>query len=398
MTAACSQTSERPPRNLAGDGSRASINRPIFGEDEYGVSSSPRLAAGRNVRKGGGTFKLGSPYKVAGRWYVPREEPSYDRTGIASWYGDDFHGRATANGEIFDRTALSAAHPTLPLPSYAYVTNLANGRTILVRVNDRGPYVNDRMIDLSHASAKALGYEGQGRARVRVQYAGRAPLNGDDRRERQYLASQSWARGTQPMIASAAPANAPMDVPQQFPAGTAGRWSPTAYRSQLAGKPVALGGPPATVAYAPPAPPAAPVRRPASGLNWVATPQSPPRRDYGDARGYQPDPDQPYDHTGASWRRPGDGQLVTSSTSGWGGDSSSSERAYVQVGTFRDRANAERIRRELGSLGTVEVAPVSGPGGELFKVRIGPMAMAEARSTVSQVSARGVAGSTIVSE
>jgi rare lipoprotein A len=129
-------------------------------------------------------------------WYVPREEPGYDRTGTASWYGADFHGRATANGERYDMDALTAAHPTLPLPSYVTVTNLANNRTVLVRVNDRGPYVGGRILDLSRAAARALGYETQGTAQVRVRYAGRAPLDGNDARERQFLAAQPWRGAT----------------------------------------------------------------------------------------------------------------------------------------------------------------------------------------------------------
>ena len=140
------------------------------------------------------------------RWQAagtfPREDPNYEAYGVASWYGADFHGRRTANGEVFDANALTAAHPTMPLPCYAYVTNLDNGRTVLVRVNDRGPYVNDRIIDMSYAAAKQLGYTSRGRARVRVRYAGRAPLNGDDRYERQFLASQPWQQNTAVALAS----------------------------------------------------------------------------------------------------------------------------------------------------------------------------------------------------
>ena len=103
---------------------------------DLGVSTSPRVVSGsRSIPKGGGHYKVGKPYKVAGRWYVPRKDPSYDRRGVASWYGAAFHGRRTANGEIYDMNALTAGHPTLPLPSYAYVTNLKNGRTVLVRDN-----------------------------------------------------------------------------------------------------------------------------------------------------------------------------------------------------------------------------------------------------------------------
>ena len=160
-------------------------------DPKWGVSSSPRVyRAGDTIPKGGGFYKLGKPYVIGGRWYTPRAQPGYDETGIASWYGDDFHGRKTANGEIYDMNRLSAAHPTLPLPSYAYVTNLENGRTALVRINDRGPYVGNRVIDLSRASAETLGTKGKGLGRVRVRYAGRAPLSGDDSRERRFLRSQ----------------------------------------------------------------------------------------------------------------------------------------------------------------------------------------------------------------
>lgn len=175
----------------------SSSTRPVSRYDaRTGVSASPRVIwDGRPVPKGGGTYKIGAPYKVSGVWYIPREDRNYDRTGVASWYGADFHGRKTANGEIFDMSALTAAHPTLPLPSYAYVTNLENGRILLVRINDRGPYANNRIIDLSRQTASLLGFAGQGLVRVSVRYAGPAPLSGDDRHERSFLANQAWYTG-----------------------------------------------------------------------------------------------------------------------------------------------------------------------------------------------------------
>lgn len=166
----------------------------LFPPSKVEVPASPRVAEGRSIPRGGGAYKVGAPYKVAGRWYVPRHEPDYDKTGLGSWYGDDFHGRQTANGEIFNKYALTAAHPTLPLPSYAYVTNLDNGRTVLVRVNDRGPYSSGRIVDLSHEVARQLDFEHKGLTRVRVRYAGRAPLDGNDSHERQFLANQPWSR------------------------------------------------------------------------------------------------------------------------------------------------------------------------------------------------------------
>ena len=119
-------------------------------------------------------YKLGSPYRIEGVWYHPNYDPRYDRTGLASWYGTAFHGRPTANGERFDMNAVSAAHPTLPLPSRVRVTNLENGRQLIVRVNDRGPFIDGRLIDLSRRGAQLLGFHRKGLARVRVQYLGLA--------------------------------------------------------------------------------------------------------------------------------------------------------------------------------------------------------------------------------
>lgn len=119
---------------------------------------------------GGGVYKLGAPYNIGGRWYYPEFDPHYNRTGIASWYGPGFDGQPTANGELFDSDAISAAHPTLPLPSLVEVTNLENGRRLVVRVNDRGPFVGERLIDLSEAAARELGFRDQGLARVRVRF------------------------------------------------------------------------------------------------------------------------------------------------------------------------------------------------------------------------------------
>jgi len=119
--------------------------------------------------------RVGPPYEANGRWYVPTPEPGYQQTGTASWYGADFHGRRTASGETFDQAALTAAHPTLPIPSLVQVTNLENGREVIVRINDRGPFVGERLIDMSRAGAQVLGFEQTGTARVHVRYLGPAP-------------------------------------------------------------------------------------------------------------------------------------------------------------------------------------------------------------------------------
>src|SRR4051794_37228196 len=153
-------------------------------DPKYGVSSSPRVVAfGEPVPKGGGTYRIGKPYTVAGRGYVAGGEAQYRPEGLGSWYGHQFHCPPAANGEVFDMASLTAAHPTLPMPCYARVTNLSNGKSLIVRVNDRGPYHGNRLVDVSNKAAELLEFKGNGIARVRVEYVGRAPLEGSDDRQ-----------------------------------------------------------------------------------------------------------------------------------------------------------------------------------------------------------------------
>ncbi len=151
---------------------------------------------GRPRSSNAGVYKIGQPYQIQGTWYYPREQPDYDETGIASWYGPGFYGHATANGEIYTAQDLTAAHRTLPLPVNVRVTNLDNGKSIVVRVNDRGPYAKGRIIDLSERAADLLGYKQAGTARVRVQFVSRADLAG----------GRPPPSTTPPEIASAVPA------------------------------------------------------------------------------------------------------------------------------------------------------------------------------------------------
>lgn len=151
-------------------------SKEYFAETEYGVKASPYA----RMQRGGGRDQIGKPYKVRGKWYYPREDRNYAKVGRASWYGDAFHGRLTANGEVYDMTHLTAAHPTMPLPSYARVTNIATGSSVIVRVNDRGPYAQGRIIDVSKRAAEMLDYAKDGTAKVKVEYVGRASLDGHD--------------------------------------------------------------------------------------------------------------------------------------------------------------------------------------------------------------------------
>ena len=167
----------------SGGGTGATVKRAAFTSKEYGVAVSPRVTRNPNPPKGGGRYLVGKPYTVRGQVYTPKENPQgYADMGKASWYGSDFHGRRTANGEIFSANAITGAHPTLPLPSYVRVTNTDNGRSVVVRVNDRGPYIHGRIMDLSYKAADILGYVNKGTGNIAVSYVGPAPLNGDDTR------------------------------------------------------------------------------------------------------------------------------------------------------------------------------------------------------------------------
>jgi rare lipoprotein A len=188
---------EPAPIVYAGQGARSGAGNDLLGGDAhaYGYGASPpaegpvidlrrpgtasEAPAPVAVEPGGEAWlereRVGPPYQANGRVYVPTPEPGYAETGQASWYGPQFHGQRGANGEIFDQEAMTAAHPTLPLNSLVQVTNLENGREIIVRVTDRGPFVGERLIDLSHGAATVLGFERAGGARVHVRYLGPAP-------------------------------------------------------------------------------------------------------------------------------------------------------------------------------------------------------------------------------
>jgi rare lipoprotein A len=209
---------------LPGVWRKTNTSSEYFPQGRYGRASPRVVDNGRAVPRGGGRRLVGKPYTIAGKRYFPREvSPGFSQTGMSSWYGDAFHGRKTANGEIYDMSAISAAHPTMPLPSYARVTNLKNGHSIIVRVNDRGPYHGGRVIDVSKRVADALDFRRSGTARVKVDYVGPAGVAGsDDRRLMASLtrngspAQLDGGAGTfgRTMIAAVTPAAAPQPVAQ----------------------------------------------------------------------------------------------------------------------------------------------------------------------------------------
>lgn len=285
-------------------------------ETRFVMHTAKRLG---DTNKSEGSYKVGKPYQVRGVWYYPSEDWSYDHTGIASWYGPNFHGKYTANGEVFDQWSVSAAHKTLPLPSVVRVTNLENGRSLVVRVNDRGPFVSNRIIDMSHRAAQLLGFDSQGTARVRVQLLPQ---------ESKVLAQR--AKGERVQLAS-----------NESPIQSDGVASSPVARQEL---PTPLPSPPVQIA----APPAqfspvetvlvseAPVTQ--SALP-AAPPQTPTEAHVGDVV-----------------------QVPVSPT-----------RMYIQAGAFANKNNADRVKSRLSAIGDVTVTPIPVNGRELFRVRLGPI-------------------------
>jgi rare lipoprotein A len=228
-----------------------------FSQAKYGHASPKLVADGQPVPRGGGQYLVGRPYTVAGHRYYPAENPSYTAVGMASWYGAAFHGRRTANGEVYDMASLSAAHPTMPLPSYARVTNLGNGYSVIVRVNDRGPYHAGRVMDVSSRVADVLDVKAMGTARVKVDYVGPASLEGSD--DSQLLATLRTDGSPANMIGFP---TAPVMVAQaetqsiwSFFSGGGGR-SPAPQAPHEPSAPIEAASPPAP----PPAPEPEPVR------------------------------------------------------------------------------------------------------------------------------------------
>jgi rare lipoprotein A len=206
--------SSSPSRSVSVHDAQQSREFGAFADKKYGKASPKVVADGRAIPKGGGRYQVGKPYRINGKTYRPFEKKEgFTQVGSASWYGAAFHGRKTANGEIYDRRSFTAAHPTMPLPSYARVTNVRNGHSIVVRVNDRGPYHGGRIIDVSERTAEALDYKSSGTARVRVTFLGKAGLGGSD--DAQLLASlrkdgAPAEFGGQTAVASAEPQAAPV--------------------------------------------------------------------------------------------------------------------------------------------------------------------------------------------
>jgi rare lipoprotein A len=329
------------------------------------ASTEPRVAGGR-YRPGHPTYKVGAPYQINGVWYYPKVDYSYDETGVASWYGEAFDKKLTANGEIFDLNELTAAHRTLPLPSIVEVTNQQNGRRLQLRVNDRGPYAQNRIIDVSRRAAQLLGFERTGTANVDVRIL-------KDESIRVAEAAKRGSTGDVVLAAAAVPAGTAVPAPP--------RPAPAPARSIAVAElpppsPVPIREPPPEPARIVTEEHSAPAVEPSHRPWLIATAQAetlPPRA-------AQPAPSPPAEPD----------RVITPS---------GSSRIFIQAGAFAVPENAQRARSRFSALANVEVTNIAAHGSPLYRVRLGPVATAEeADRLLSRLVSSGFPDARIVKE
>ncbi|MDR7032571.1 septal ring lytic transglycosylase RlpA family protein [Mesorhizobium sp. BE184] len=357
------------PKGMVNTKSRS---KEYFAESEYGVKASPRVTNARyGIKRGGGRDQLGKPYQVRGKWYYPKEDRKYSKVGSASWYGDAFHGRLTANGEIYDVSHLTAAHPTMPLPSYARVTNMANGSSVIVRVNDRGPYHDGRIIDLSKRAAEMLDYAHSGTARVKVDYVGRAPLDGHDD---QYLMA-SYQTGNKPLDPSVGlPTGVMIAMNGATPSAAPGGAGAVPFPGQLSNSRGEAAFQPMLAAQAPAAgeltlPDFGPIAPERPDLGGRQPPFAVASLSYADERvGSAAQAFAAMERSAmsssdivASWKRanPGDARIDNTGE-------------YVAVGTYEDAAQAERMANALSGIGKGVIDKSGTDGHAWYSVSLRP--------------------------
>jgi rare lipoprotein A len=355
-----------------------------------GCASGPQFASERHSHfvRGQPNYTV-APYQVNGVWYYPRVDYSYDQVGTSSWYGPGFDHRATSDGEIYDMNGLSAAHKTLPLPSVVEVTNLQNGRELQLRVNDRGPFVGDRLIDVSRRAAQLLGFEGVGTARVRVRIlkdesiqVAAAAMHGEPG---PVTAVAAAAPGVQTRVA-AAPRPVPIQMAAVYPAPVQQvAVSPSAAPAPLAQMAPTPEGAPTPVAHLPPPQPVMAAPAPIEQATLSPPPQAvataaPPSRHYWPSLIAQA-----HAETIPVLRPP-----TAPRNSG---------RIFVQAGAFAVPENAQRARARIAVFGSAEVVPAVKNGIALYRVRVGPIASeAEAQRVLSRVVGSGLTGAQLVGD
>jgi rare lipoprotein A len=374
-----------PPSQQRGTSAQNQREIGFFSDKRKYGSASPRVVSHNEaVPKGGGRDHVGKPYQVAGRWYTPRDNPNYSATGMSSWYGDAFHGRKTANGEVYDKHSYTAAHPTMPLPSYARVTNTTNGRSIIVRVNDRGPFHGGRIVDVSERVAHALEFKHLGTARVKVDYVSRASTAGSDDRKLVATLRTDGEMAHLPGGSSPVPSQSPILVATAEPQLATPRSDTMRPVATTPAPSRSVSPPVSTEDAAEVVPLANPVRR---------TIQLPPERpfDLGTIPGAGAPTErvnngeaaasrsaQPRERVAAVYFAPAIGitgafgkddpmrRLKTGSITPSSTKSAPSQR--ILAGAYRDKANADRIAAVLAKHGTAKVTESQSNGSVLFQV------------------------------
>lgn len=325
-------------------------------QTQFLLHSAKRINQATNDTGGEGYYKIGNPYQIDGIWYYPAEDYEYDETGIASWYGAKFHGRTTANGEIYDMNALTAAHRTLPMPSYVRVTNLENGRSLVLNVNDRGPFAKGRIIDVSRRGAQLLGFQQQGTARVRVQIlADRSRAVAARMQNREEL-----ARVGSPITIDKAP-KASVSA-ETLPAPGGAEAAPTTVsEAPIPAPSSAAPAPQNTVVIASDAVQTGTIPNTTAPSETAALTVSP-------EAAVQQQPVQP-------------------------------TSIFVQAGAFGLFDNANKVQARLQPIGNVYIDRVLIGGRDLFRVRIGPFAdVSQADAMLNQVVVSGYPNARIVVE
>ncbi len=351
-------------------------------------SSSPATASSSaSAINSDGYYKVGTPYQVSGIWYYPKEDYGYKEIGVASWYGADFHNGITANGELYDMHGLTAAHRTLPLPSIVRVTNLQNGRSLVLRVNDRGPFVNNRIIDVSMRAAQLLGFKDDGTTQVQVEIL---PEESKALRD-EILALQNGAAASGGIKVANAPketAGGTLEQPQS-PVSPEPRpiappqdldFSPD--RPRLANPRPNLGAPLVTGAA---------IERNTQDYNdWDADmPKAQAEKAYHPpvVKNVTPKPEPAAKQKPAA--RPA--RPATKSQAVAPG-------YYVQLGAFGSTENAEKMKKRGASFGSVTTVPVVINGKTLYRVRLGPYGAKKALETIDRVTKSGISGARLIEE
>jgi rare lipoprotein A len=299
-----------------------------------------------------GNYKIGKPYQVEGLWYYPAEDYSYAEEGIASWYGADFHGKRTANGNRYDMNELTAAHPTLPMPSVVKVTNLDNGRVLKLTVNDRGPFHSSRIIDVSRRAAQLLGFYENGTAKVRVEIDPQESIN----------------------LKNIALAKHPPEMPQiaAAPLGAVSASSLAPVAGPIDSFGVASSSVKPVVSAVPPPPSSATVK---SQVEKKADPSGPPQQT-------------------ASVQAPKAATYAPTKPA-----AKAAGGLFVQAGAFSEEANAHKLEQQLGEFGKVHIVPTTVNNKKFYRVRLGPIAdAATADALVSKIKSYGYNDAKVVRE